>query len=102
MLSRFVALFFLFQAVQAFFSINYAADESHPMLMTSPGIFKEAPQAEHVADIYARLSGNPPIFWEGMQCNLCLPVEKYPQRIKTLFCTYLIPSLSSPSGVSTD
>ena len=66
MLSRFIALFFLFQAVQAFFSINYAADESHPMLMTSPGVFKEAPQAEHVADIYARLSGNPPIFWEGM------------------------------------
>ena len=72
MLSRFVALLFLFQAtVQAFFSINYAADSSHPMLMTAPGVFKEAPQAEHVADIYARLSGNPPIFWEGQSSFSC-------------------------------
>ena len=75
MLSRFVALLFLYQStVQAFFSINYAADENHPMLMTSPGVFKEAPQAEHVADIYARLSGNSPIFWEGQSRRF--PVQR--------------------------
>ena len=68
MLARFVVAFVcLLQTltVQAFFSINYVADESHPALMTPPGVFKEAPQAEHVADIYARLSGQPPLFWEG-------------------------------------
>jgi hypothetical protein len=52
-------------AVQAFFSINYAADESHPKIMTQPGFFKDAPTPDHVADIYSRLSGHAPLLWEG-------------------------------------
>jgi hypothetical protein len=64
---RFLVAFCLLHATaQAFFSINYAADESHPSLMTPPGVFKDAPKAEHVADIYARLSGRAPLFWEGL------------------------------------
>jgi hypothetical protein len=52
----------------AFFSINYSADENHPALMTSSSVFKEAPNAVHIADIYSRLSGLPPLLNEGIQC----------------------------------
>jgi hypothetical protein len=63
---RLIVVFCLIQyTVNAFFSINYSADESHPALMTLPGVFMEAPTPEHVADIYTRLSGLPPILREG-------------------------------------
>ena len=63
---RLVTLLFLIQTTaNAFFSINYSADEGHPALMTSPGVFLDVPSAEHVADIYARLSGLPPLLSEG-------------------------------------
>jgi hypothetical protein len=66
-MSRLVSLIFLLQATanHAFFSINYSAEENHPALMTSPVVFKEAPNAEQVADIYARLSGISPLLSEG-------------------------------------
>ena len=63
------ALILLQSTVNAFFSINYSANEGHPALMTLPGVFKDVPNAEHVADIYARLSGLPPILREGDICN---------------------------------
>ena len=52
--------------VDAFFSINYFANgDEHPALMTSAGVFKQAPSADQVADVYARLSRLHPIMWEG-------------------------------------
>jgi hypothetical protein len=58
-------------ANNAFFSINYSAEENHPALMTSPVVFKEAPNAEQVADIYARLSGISPLLSEGCLIVVC-------------------------------
>ena len=63
------ALFLVQTTVDAFFSINYSANEGQPALMTLPGVFKDVPNAEHIADIYARLSGLPPILREGDICN---------------------------------
>ena len=73
---RVIALLFLIQTTaNAFFSINYSAEESHPALMTSPSVFKEVPTAEHVADIYARLSGLPPLLREGLTIAVIRDIE---------------------------
>lgn len=73
---RVIALLFLIQTTaNAFFSINYSAEESHPALMTSPSVFKEVPTAEHVADIYARLSGLPPLLREGLTITVIRDIE---------------------------
>ena len=45
-----------------FYSINYAADSQHPQVLNAGGSFLSAPTAEHVADVYARLSGHAPLF----------------------------------------
>ena len=61
-----ILLCLLSSSVHAFFSINYFANgDEHPALMTSAGVFKQAPSADQVADIYARLSRLNPIMWEG-------------------------------------
>ena len=65
----FMALVVVVTTVNAFFSVNYAADESHSALMTLPNVFLTVPNAEHVADIYARLCGLPPILREGPGAN---------------------------------
>lgn len=65
----FVSLLVVQTTVNAFFSVNYAADESHSALMTLPNVFLTVPSAEHVADIYARLSGLPPLLREGSVAN---------------------------------
>ena len=61
----FVALLVIQTTVNAFFSVNYASDESHSALMTLPNVFLTVPNAEHVADIYVRLCGLPPLLVEG-------------------------------------
>lgn len=68
----FVALLVVQTTVNAFFSVNYAADESHSALMTLPNVFLTVPSAEHVADIYARLSGFPPLLREGSMAKSLL------------------------------
>ena len=68
---RIISLLFLIQTTaNAFFSINYSADESQPKLMTSSGVFKDVPSAVHIADIYARLGGLSPLLREGFGKNL--------------------------------
>ena len=47
----------------AFYSINYVADPNqHPGVLNAGASFLSAPSAEHVADVYARLSGHAPLF----------------------------------------
>ena len=65
----FVAFLVVQTSVNAFFSVNYVADESHSALMTQPNVFLTVPNAEQVADIYARLCGLPPLLTEGPGTN---------------------------------
>lgn len=50
----------------SFYSISYAATSKYHQVQGQVGqTFIEAPSAEHVADMYARLSGLPPLLREG-------------------------------------
>jgi hypothetical protein len=57
-------IIFIIILVSAFYSIN--VDNSYYNKLTNAGteVFHEAPTAEHVADIYARISGHPPLLRE--------------------------------------
>jgi len=55
------AIFFA-PCVVAFYSINFVADEGNTGVVNAGASFLSAPSAEHVADIYARLSGHAPLF----------------------------------------
>lgn len=60
----FALFLFYFGSAGAFYSINYVADLSeHPRVLNAGGAFLSAPSAEHVADVYARLSGHAPLLW---------------------------------------
>jgi hypothetical protein len=68
-LFRFVCVIIFQQIVFGAYSINYQPRQGHEAdvkLMNFGASFKEAPTAEQVADIYARLSGKAPLLWEGM------------------------------------
>ena len=53
----------LIQNAGAFYSINYAADLNiYPKIVNAGASFTSAPSAEHVADVYARLSGHAPLY----------------------------------------
>ena len=51
---------------QAFYSVNYIASSNHPQVVGQVGSFKNAPDADHVADIYTRLGGLNPLLREGI------------------------------------
>jgi len=58
------ALFVLLCVVSlgsAFYSISYSADASHPTIVNAGASFVEAPDAAHVADFVARMSGRAPL-----------------------------------------
>lgn len=50
--------------ISAFYSIGYYS-QSSAQLVNTGATFKEAPSAEQVADLIARLSGNSPLLWES-------------------------------------
>lgn len=52
-------------AVQAFYSINFAADKDASGVKGGKSTFISPPMPEHVADIYARMSGYNPLLHEG-------------------------------------
>lgn len=56
---------FLHFAAHAFYSVNYIASKDHPQVVGQVGSFKNAPDAEHIADVYARLGGLAPLLREG-------------------------------------
>lgn len=59
----FLVFFLLVGNTEAFYSINYAAtSDIRSNLVNTGASFLEAPSAEHVADIYARLSGHAPLY----------------------------------------
>ena len=52
--------------VNGFYSINFAVNDDKAVNVVGAGqTFSGPPSAEHVADIYARLSGLPPLLREG-------------------------------------
>jgi len=58
------------EVVSGFYSIGYASKHPQAQLQGEIGqTFIEAPSAEHVADLYARLSGFPPLLREGESTN---------------------------------
>jgi hypothetical protein len=63
----FIALFLL-PTVAAYYSIHYAAKETHPAVI-GQSRFASSPSASQVADIYARVSGHGPLLSEGY-CHL--------------------------------
>jgi len=48
--------------IAAFYSVNFAASSKHTGVVNVGSSFLSAPSAEHVADIYARLSGHAPLY----------------------------------------
>lgn len=61
-----VNLFLLFPAlISAKYSVHYVKGVGNPKLIGERAEFTASPSAEHVADIYTRLSGLAPILREG-------------------------------------
>jgi hypothetical protein len=58
-------------AVSANYAIHYSSTNLHPQVVRNGDEVKFAkpPSAEHVADIYARLSGLPPLLHEGINLS---------------------------------
>lgn len=70
---RFLCVLILKQVVVGRFTISYQPHQNFDAdakMMNFGASFKDAPSAEQVADIYARLSGKAPLLWEGNQ-KLC-------------------------------
>jgi hypothetical protein len=60
----------LLASAEAFFSVSYYGPEG--AIVNTGAYFVEAPSADHIADIYFRLSGLPPILREGDSYLNCL------------------------------
>jgi len=62
---NFCFLLSFLSSVSCFYSIGYVSKHPQAQLQGQTGqTFIEAPSAEHVADLYARLSGFPPLLRE--------------------------------------
>lgn len=57
-----VCLVLLARSAGAFYSISYSAEGADKRVANAGASFVSAPSAEHVADVYARLSGHAPLF----------------------------------------
>jgi len=57
-----LCLVLLARSAGAFYSISYSAEGADKRVANAGGSFVSAPSAEHVADVYARLSGHAPLF----------------------------------------
>ncbi len=55
----------LSQSVVGLYSVHYIASEEQPQFTGKQSFFAKAPDAIHVADMYARMSGLPPLLREG-------------------------------------
>ncbi len=45
----------------AIYSVHYASNNQRNLVDNQVGVFQNAPEAEHIADIYTRLSGMAPL-----------------------------------------
>lgn len=64
-ITRLLILASLFCRSNAFFSVNYLPGNENVVIANNLGYFREAPSAEVVADICARITGNSPVIYEG-------------------------------------
>jgi hypothetical protein len=68
-------LFLLAAPAAALYSVHFVPGAEKHSIMGKHGRFLDAPEAIHVADIYARLAGNAPLLNEG-EC--CIPSRFFP------------------------
>ncbi len=55
----------LLPVVVAFYSVSYHSTSDSDIIIPDNAVFYESPSAEHVADIYSRIAGLPPLFNEN-------------------------------------
>ena len=62
---RIAVLSILFVPAAALYSVHFIPGSGETSVLGKHGYFSVAPDASHVADIYARLAGSPPVLQEG-------------------------------------